>query len=113
MFIPQAEMSSHEILFSEGVNFVSEWRCFVRYGKISGIQFYFGDRNVECDRSVIENAVREYKDIPAGCSLDFGVTERHDSWLHEAGLCFRRSVPSVSGKGGGCSGDQQGQRGFA
>ena len=25
--------------------------------------------------SVIENAVRDYKDIPAGCSLDFGVTD--------------------------------------
>ncbi len=42
-----------EILCSEVVNFISEWRCFVRYGKIVGIQFYFGDKNVECDKSVI------------------------------------------------------------
>lgn len=52
-----------------------EGMYFVRYGKISGIQIYFGDKDAECDRSVIENAVRDYKDIPAGCSLDFGVTD--------------------------------------
>ena len=64
-----------EILCSDVINFISEWRCFVRYGKISGIQFYFGDKDAKCDRSVIENAIRDYKDIPAGCSLDFGVTD--------------------------------------
>lgn len=64
-----------EILCSEVVNFISEWRCFVYYGKIVGIQFYFGDKDAECDRSVIENAVNDYKSIPTGCSLDFGVTD--------------------------------------
>lgn len=64
-----------EILCSEVVNFISEWRCFVRYGKIAGIQFYFGDKSIECDRAIVENAVNEYETIPAGCSLDFGVTD--------------------------------------
>lgn len=69
-FEPEAE-----ILCSEVVDFMSEWRCFVRYGKIVGIRFYFGDRDVQCDKSVIENAVNAYEAVPAGCSLDFGVTD--------------------------------------
>ncbi len=64
-----------EILCSEVVNFISEWRCFVRYGKIVGIRFYYVDESAECDRSVIEKALNDYKTIPAGCSLDFGVTD--------------------------------------
>ncbi len=35
-----------EILCSEVVNFISEWRCFVRYGKIVGIRFYYGDERL-------------------------------------------------------------------
>lgn len=64
-----------EVLCSEVVNFVSEWRCFVRYGKSVGIQYYYGDEKAECNRSVIECAVKDYKTCPAGCSLDFGVTD--------------------------------------
>ena len=63
-----------QVLCSEVVTFVSEWRCFVRYGKIVGIQFYYGDRDIQYDRTVIDRAVEDYKTIPAGCSLDFGVT---------------------------------------
>ncbi len=64
-----------EILCSEVVNFVSEWRCFVKYGKLVGIQYYCGDEKAECNRSVIECAVEDYKTSPAGCSLDFGVAD--------------------------------------
>lgn len=39
------------------------------------IQFYHGDTHAVYDRSVIEAAVDAYSNIPAGCSLDFGVTE--------------------------------------
>lgn len=62
-----------EIICSEVIDFVSEWRCFVRYGEIIGIQFYNGDPDVKCDRSVIDEAIKVYTGIPAGCSLDFGV----------------------------------------
>ena len=77
-FSPEAELFCSEV-----VNFVSEWRCFVRYGKIVGIRFYHGDQAVECDRTIIENSVRDYKAIPAGCSLDFGVTDDGRSLLVE------------------------------
>lgn len=64
-----------DILCSEVVNFISEWRCFVRYGKIIGIQHYNGDSNTQCDITVIKNAVTDFKTIPAACSLDFGMTD--------------------------------------
>ena len=60
---------------SESVDFVSEWRCFLLYGIIIGIQFYYGDRDAQCDRNTIDAAVRAYPNMPAGCALDFGVTK--------------------------------------
>lgn len=64
-----------EVLCSDVVNFISEWRCFIRYGKILGIQFYNGDKEAVCATSVVENAVNEFKTQPYAYSLDFGVTE--------------------------------------
>ena len=60
---------------SEPVRFLSEWRCFVLYGQVIGIQYYFGGRSLECDHSVINAAVEAFRSAPAGCALDFGVTE--------------------------------------
>ena len=64
-----------EVLCSEAVDFRSEWRCFVRYGEILGVRSYHGDRAAACDRRVIERAVEDFTKAPAGCALDFGVTE--------------------------------------
>ena len=67
---PDAEMYCSEV-----VHFVSEWRCFIRYGMILGICFYNGDRSIPCRRSVVTAAIKDYKNIPSACSLDFGVTD--------------------------------------
>lgn len=64
-----------EIYCSEVVSFVSEWRCFLLYGQVIGIQFYYGDREVKCDHDVINAAVNDYADMPAGFAMDFGVTD--------------------------------------
>jgi len=64
-----------DVLCSDVVKFVSEWRCFIRYGKVLGIQFYNGDKATVCDFSVVEGAVREFKTQPSAYSLDFGVTD--------------------------------------
>ena len=64
-----------EIYCSEVVQFVSEWRCFLLYGRIIGIRYYFGDPEIYCDRNTIDSAVRAYPNMPAGCALDFGVTD--------------------------------------
>ena len=72
-----------EIICSEPVRLVSEWRCFVRYGEVIGIQFYNGDINIKPDSSIICAAVSDYTEIPAACSLDFGVTEERNNILIE------------------------------
>lgn len=64
-----------DVICSEPVEFVAEWRCFVRYGKILSVRSYKGDWRVHYDSSVIENAVREYVTAPAGYAIDFGVTK--------------------------------------
>ena len=69
---------------SEPVEFVSEWRCFLLYGKIIGLEFYYGDRNAACDRTVIRDAIASYPDMPAGFCLDFGVTKDGRTLLIEA-----------------------------
>ena len=72
-----------EIICSEAVDFISEWRCFVRYGEILGIQHYYGDSNAQYDNDIIQKAVKEYKSAPAGYSLDFGVTSDNRTLLVE------------------------------
>lgn len=64
-----------EIYCSGVVNFISEWRCFLLYGKIIDIRFYYGSPDAVCDRSVIDAAVKAYTCMPAGCAMDFGVTD--------------------------------------
>lgn len=64
-----------ELYCSEPVDFVSEWRCFLIYGQIAGIQFYCGEQNAVYDRAVIDAAVKAYSNMPAGCALDFGVSD--------------------------------------
>ncbi|AWH83704.1 DUF4343 domain-containing protein [Flavobacterium album] len=59
---------------SEPVEFVSEWRVFVRYGKILGVKHYKGDWHHHYDPIVIEDAVRDYENAPAGYAIDFGRT---------------------------------------
>ncbi len=71
------------MLCSEVINFVSEWRCFIRYGKIIGIKFYKGDEFAVYDESVIRQAVKECTELTNGCSLDFGVTDSGRTLLIE------------------------------
>ena len=57
------------------VNFVAEWRCFVRYGKILDVRFYKGDWRVHFDPTVIENVIKDFSSAPNGYAVDFGVTD--------------------------------------
>ena len=66
--------ADQDIYCSEIVDFVAEWRCFVRYGRILDVRHYRGDWRKHFDHKVIENAVRDYKSAPAGYSADFGLT---------------------------------------
>ncbi len=62
------------VMCSEVVEFVREWRVFVRYGKVIDVRPYFGDWKYHFDSNTIEQAVADFKSAPAGYAMDFGVT---------------------------------------
>lgn len=72
-----------EILCSEVVNFVAEWRCFVRYGKILDIRRYRGDWRVHFDYKTVENSVSQFESAPNGYAIDFGLTDKGETLLIE------------------------------
>lgn len=72
-----------DVWCSEIVNFVSEYRVYVYYGKIIGVSQYKGDFRKCYDPSVIENAVNDYKNCPNGYAMDFGVTRDGKTLLIE------------------------------
>lgn len=65
---------NQEVYCSEIVDFVAEWRCFVRYGRILSVRPYKGDWRQHYDARVIEQAVSEFTSAPAGYAIDFGLT---------------------------------------
>jgi hypothetical protein len=68
---------------SEPAIFRSEWRCFVRYGKILDVRPYKGDWRGRFDPKVIEDALTAWTGKPRGCALDFGVDDRGRTLLIE------------------------------
>lgn len=64
-----------EILCSEVIHFVAEWRCFVRYGQIVDVRRYRGDWRLHFDARMVEEAVRSYVSAPNGYAIDFGLTD--------------------------------------
>lgn len=65
-----------DVLVSDVVDFVSEWRCFVLRGQCVGAKPYAGDvRATSPDWRVLDGAIAALgKALPAGCSIDLGVT---------------------------------------
>ena len=61
---------------SEPVNFVSEWRCFLRYGTILDVRPYRGDWRQHFDYRVVESAVAAWVEQPRGCAIDFGLDDQ-------------------------------------
>lgn len=62
------------IWVSEPVEFVSEWRVFVRYNEVLGVRPYKGDWRYSYDHKVIKEAVKLFINSPAGYAIDFGRT---------------------------------------
>lgn len=69
---------------SQPVEFVAEWRTFIRHGRVIGVRMYKGDWRAQYDPKVIESAVEAYKNAPAGYALDFGLTRDGKLLLVEA-----------------------------
>jgi hypothetical protein len=61
---------------SEVIDILSEYRCYVTEGELKGIKHYQGDFRIFPDVKVIENAIKDYTNAPAGYTIDFGVTHQ-------------------------------------
>ncbi len=64
-----------DVYVSEVVDFVSEYRVFVRYGEVLDVRHYKGDWRYYPDYKVIESCINDFYDSPKAYALDFGVTE--------------------------------------
>lgn len=76
--------SNIPVWVSEPVDFVAEWRVYVRYGRVLGVKSYKGDWRAQYDVQIIEAAVNAYDNQPAAYSLDFGRTRDGRFLLVEA-----------------------------
>ena len=56
------------------MEFVAEWRAFVRYGRVVDVRGYRGDWRYHYDSEVVERAVGAFSSAPAGYAMDFGLT---------------------------------------
>ena len=72
-----------EIYCSDAVTFLSEYRCFVRYGRIIDVRQYGGNWKISPDPEIIERCVASYENSPKGYALDFGVTDNGKTLLIE------------------------------
>lgn len=72
------------IWVSEPKIFLAEWRVFIRYGRVVGVKIYKGDWRMKFDYKVVEKAVKQFQDAPAGYALDFGYTDQDKTLLIEA-----------------------------
>lgn len=68
---------------AEPVAFVAEWRCFVRYGQVVGVQPYRGDWRAQFSAAVVEAMVGAYQGAPRAYAFDIGVTTQGQTLLVE------------------------------
>lgn len=63
------------LLASEPVTFESEWRVFIRRGRVLGTSHYAGDPLLFPSAGTIRLALGAFRGAPAGYSADFGVAD--------------------------------------
>ena len=72
-----------EILASEPVEFISEYRLFIHNSLIIGCKNYRGDFTVLPDFKVAESCLHAWKKQPVAFSLDLGVTDKGQTLVVE------------------------------
>lgn len=72
-----------EIWCSEVVEILTEWRCFIRYGKLLDVRYYKGYWNNKLDINLVNTAIEQYTNQPAAYSLDFGIGKDGKYYLIE------------------------------
>lgn len=72
-----------EIWCSETIHVVTEWRCFVRYGKLLDVRYYKGNWDSKLDLTIVENAISKFESQPTAYCLDFGIDANGKHYLIE------------------------------
>lgn len=72
-----------QIWCSEPMKFLSEYRCFVRYGKLIDAKRYKGDFKLLPNFNIVEACINDYRNQPAAFTLDFGITDQGHTRLIE------------------------------
>lgn len=75
--------SEKEVIISEPISIISEYRCFVFQGRIISLNHYDGDFFEVPNESVIKEMISDYKDSPSAYTLDVGVIETGETVLIE------------------------------
>ena len=82
---PEQEIKDFtECWVSKIVNFVSEYRLFLHKRELIGCKHYWGDFRISLDWKIVDKALSELLEQPAGWTLDFGVTDKGETLLIEA-----------------------------
>lgn len=71
-----------EVLTSEVVDMLSEYRCFVKKGELVGIRQYQGDFTIFPNVETIKEMISAYKSAPKAYSLDVAVVENPSPFLN-------------------------------
>lgn len=72
-----------EVWCSELIPVITEWRCFVRYGKLLDVRFYKGNWDSQLNLDIVNDAIENYFNQPAAFCLDFGVDSNGNHYLIE------------------------------
>ncbi len=68
---------------SEKIEILSEWRAFVYYDKLVGLQNYLRDFAIFPNIQRINNMIKDYKNSPTAYTLDVGIKDNLDTVIIE------------------------------
>lgn len=92
---------------SEPVNFVTEYRCFIRYGKMIDAKHYKGEFWKQPHFPVVDRILADWKEQPAAFTIDLGLTDDNRTLLIEVndgfsmghyGLHFAKYAQMISAR---------------
>lgn len=72
-----------DVMTSEVVDMVTEYRCFVKHDNLVGIKNYIGNFLLFPDVSKIMRMIIDYRDSPSAYTLDVAVTDKGETILIE------------------------------
>lgn len=67
-----------QVIVSEPINFISEFRAYINDKEIVGVKHYAGDWQRTIQKSTIEESIKMFKSSPVAYALDFGLTKKNN-----------------------------------